>query len=111
MRRRYDYRYQQRKSSTESTPQRPNPAIVPPTPSKPTTSTEGMRRVGVRPAGDGSAAGACNYTVGQRVEHARFGPGTINAIETLSTDHKLIVAFDNDGEKTLLAKFAKLQKL
>ena len=32
-------------------------------------------------------------------------------IETLSTDHKLVVAFDNAGEKTLLAKFAKLTKL
>ncbi len=111
MRRRYDYRYQQRKSSAESTPQRPNPAIVPPTPPKPSASVEGMRRVGVRPAVQGSAAGACNYTVGERVEHARFGPGTVRAIETLSTDHKLIVAFDNNGEKTLLAKFAKLTKL
>ncbi len=112
MRRRYDYRYQQRKSGSESTPQRPNPAIVPPTPPKPTTSTEGMRRVGVRPAGAGTAsAGACNYAVGDRVEHVRFGKGTISAIETLSSDHKLIVAFDNDGEKTLLAKFAKLTKI
>ena len=28
-----------------------------------------------------------------------------------STDHKLVVAFDGAGEKTLLAKFAKLTKL
>ena len=32
-------------------------------------------------------------------------------IETLATDHKLVVAFDGAGEKTLLAKFAKLTKL
>mgnify|MGYP003101498001 CR=1 FL=1 len=36
---------------------------------------------------------------------------TENNIETLATDHKLVVAFDSVGEKTLLAKFAKLTKL
>ena len=63
-----------------------------------------MRRVGVRQAVDGgvpvgpSMPVSGDYTVGQRVE-------------TLATDHKLVVAFDSVGEKTLLAKFAKLTKL
>ena len=49
--------------------------------------------------------------MGERVEHPKFGVGIVRRIETLATDHKLVVAFDNAGEKTLLAKFAKLTKL
>ncbi len=78
-------------------------------------STEGMRRLGVRVAGDqpigASAQSSGVYAVGDRVEHAKFGVGTIRRIEVLATDHKLVVDFGNAGEKTLLAKFAKLSKL
>ncbi len=108
LRNRFDYRHQQAKREGRGSNARPNQAIVnPPRPA----STEGMRRVGVRPQGDMAAAGACQYSVGQRVEHPRFGAGTVMAIESLSTDHKLIVDFGDQGEKTLLAKFAKLIKL
>ena len=95
---------------------RPDPALVEPL----RTSTEGMRRVGVRPTdpGAGAATGgaaegvsAGGYTVGERVEHPKFGTGIIERIEALATDHKLVVRFDHAGEKTLLAKFAKLTKL
>ena len=91
----------------------PDPALVQP----PRPSVEGMRRVGVRQAMDGGpAAGSAapasgGYAVGERVEHPKFGVGIVRRIETLATDHKLVVAFDNAGEKTLLAKFAKLTKL
>ena len=91
----------------------PDPALVQP----PRPSVDGMRRVGVRQAMDGgpavgSAAPASGgYAVGERVEHPKFGVGIVRRIETLATDHKLVVAFDNAGEKTLLAKFAKLTKL
>ena len=91
----------------------PDPALV----QMPRPSTDGMRRVGVRQAMDGglssgsAAAVSGEYAVGQRVEHPKFGVGIVQRIETLSTDHKLVVAFDNAGEKTLLAKFAKLTKL
>ena len=74
-------------------------------------------RVGVRQAVDGgvpvgtSMPVSGDYTVGQRVEHPKFGVGIVQRIETLATDHKLVVAFDSVGEKTLLAKFAKLTKL
>lgn len=90
-----------------------DPALV----QTPRPSTDGMRRVGVRQAMDGglSAGSAApvsgEYAVGQRVEHPKFGVGIVQRIETLATDHKLVVAFDNAGEKTLLAKFAKLTKL
>ncbi len=113
LRSRFDYRHQQAKQggngSSSSYGGRPNPAIVNP-PKE--AQTAGMRRVGVRPQGSlGGAAAACNYSVGDRVEHPRFGVGEIKAIETLSTDHKLVVAFGDGDEKTLLAKFAKLTKL
>ncbi len=80
----------------------------------PRPSTAGMRSMGVRHEGapqPGVAAVAGGYAVGDRVEHPTFGRGTITRIETLATDHKLVVAFDSRGEKTLLAKFAKLNKL
>ncbi len=106
LRKRFDYRHQQAKR--EGATSRPNPAVVSPARS---TSVEGMRRVGVRTNSDSAPVGACQYSAGERVEHPRFGVGVVKAIESLSTDHKLIVDFGENGEKTLLAKFAKLTKL
>ena len=89
----------------------PDPALV----QLPRPSTEGMRRVSVRPAAESAASdgptAVGGYAVGQRVEHQKFGVGIIRRIEVLQGDHKLVIAFDNAGEKTLLAKFAKLTSL
>ena len=90
--------------------QQPDPALV----RTPRPSTEGMRRIETRPATAGFSAmpaSAGEYAVGQRVEHPKFGVGIVRRIEVLAGDHKLVIAFDNAGEKTLLAKFAKLTKL
>ena len=76
----------------------------------PRPSTAGMRRLGVRPAQSDAPAAAGDYAVGDRVEHATFGVGVIRRIEQLAGDQKLVVAFDNAGEKTLLAKFARLTR-
>ena len=46
---------------------------------------------------------------GLQVRHAQFGLGTIIAIEPLSDDTKLVVRFSSVGQKTLRAKFAKLE--
>jgi DNA helicase-2/ATP-dependent DNA helicase PcrA len=46
---------------------------------------------------------------GIRVRHAQFGIGTIVSIEPLSDDTKLVVRFSSVGQKTLRAKFAKLE--
>lgn len=91
----------------------PDPALV----RTPRPSTEGMRRLGVRPAA--SAAGTASagvpsagYEVGQRVEHVIFGAGVVRSIELAQDgDQRLVVEFGNAGTKTLLAKFAKLTKL
>ena len=47
--------------------------------------------------------------VGQRVEHDRFGYGTILSLEGDGPNRKAVVSFDASGQKTLLLKFAKLR--
>lgn len=105
----------------------PDPSIV----QTPRVSTDGMRRLGVRqkemegptvsggPAGisggasstNAAAGGGCAYQIGDRVSHPTFGEGVVRRIEMLVSDHKLVVDFGRSGEKTLLARFAKLTKL
>jgi DNA helicase-2/ATP-dependent DNA helicase PcrA len=46
---------------------------------------------------------------GLRVRHAQFGVGTILKVEPLGDDAKLIVRFAAVGQKTLRAKYAKLE--
>ena len=48
---------------------------------------------------------------GLRIEHARFGAGTITSIDTSMADARITVEFDNVGSKVLLLKFAKFQIL
>lgn len=49
------------------------------------------------------------YAVGARVSHERFGPGTVKEIMGSNPgDMKLRIAFDTQGEKTLLLKFARI---
>ena len=98
-----------RRSTPSSEPQRPRPEIIA-TPKPLDPSRSGMRSVGVRAADASAVAGDCQYSVGDRVEHPKFGMGTIQRIDPLATDHKLVVEFDSYGSKTLLAKFAKLTK-
>lgn len=46
---------------------------------------------------------------GQRVEHQKFGFGTVAKIDANGSDRKAIIAFDDAGERTLLLSFAKLR--
>ena len=95
-----------------ATPQRPRPEIIA-TPKPLDPARSGMRSLGARP-NEGEASGAvaaCDYRVGERVSHPKFGAGIIERIEPLTTDNKVVVMFDRYGSKTLLAKFAKLTKL
>ena len=45
---------------------------------------------------------------GARVRHAQFGLGTVISVEHLDDDARLVVRF-SIGQKTLRAKFAKLE--
>ena len=46
---------------------------------------------------------------GVRVRHPTFGAGTVLSVEPLADDTKLVVRFTSVGQKTLRAKFAKLE--
>ena len=102
----------QRGTQQGGAPQRPRPEIIA-TPKPLDPARSGMRSVGVRSADSAmeGTVGVCDYRVGERVSHPKFGAGTIERIEPLTTDHKVVVVFDSYGSKTLLAKFAKLSKL
>lgn len=57
------------------------------------------------------AAPACDFEVGMRVSHAKFGEGSVQALEPTFNDTKVTIEFDEWGRKVLLAKFAKLSKV
>ena len=106
---RYGSKPQSGFSSRPERQERPRPEIIS-TPPPIDPSRAGMRSVGVRQGEASSTLGACVYAVGERVVHPKFGVGTIERIEPLATDHKVVVQFVQYGSKTLLAKFAKLTK-
>ncbi len=52
------------------------------------------------------------FRIGARVEHERFGLGTVKEISGSNiNDLKLKIAFDTQGEKTLLLKFARIHTI
>ena len=108
LRKRFDYRFQQKREQQGSRPA-PDPRIVQ-QPAAP-RSTEGMRRITRSASGGVAPLGPCVYEVGNRVEHPKFGVGMVTRIEQMAEDYKIVVDFGQYGEKTLLAKFAKLTKL
>ncbi len=108
LRKRFDYRFQQKREQQGSR-QAPDPRIVQ-QPAAP-RSTEGMRRITRSASGGVAPLGPCAYEVGNRVEHPKFGVGQVTRIEQMAEDYKIVVDFGQYGEKTLLAKFAKLTKL
>ena len=55
--------------------------------------------------------GSSDFSVGERVSHAKFGAGTVLAVTPMGSDAKLQIAFDDAGTKNLMATFAKLTKL
>lgn len=110
LRRRYDVRSQEQKrvQAQSFRPQQPKPQQ--PAQPQPTYNVERLKRVVATPTNSATTA-SCAYTVGQKVNHPKFGNGTIVGIEPLATDHKLRIEFGAFGEKTLLAKLAKLTVL
>jgi DNA helicase II / ATP-dependent DNA helicase PcrA len=46
---------------------------------------------------------------GRRVRHGQFGVGTVVSVEELDDDMKLVVRFASVGQKTLRARYAKLE--
>ncbi len=52
-----------------------------------------------------------NFTEGDKVSHEKFGLGEIVKIEGLNNDVRAIVQFSKFGQKNLLLRFAKLNKV
>ena len=86
------------------------------------TQSEPNRGLPANPAGRSSAASALadasfvgvpmtELTVGQRIEHNRFGPGTILELSGRAPEMKARIRFDAHGEKLLLLKYAKLRPI
>ncbi len=65
------------------------------------------------PGGISSTAGAAslNYVLGDKVEHAKFGPGVIVSVKGEGPDAEISIAFPSGGVKKLIAQYAKLKKL
>ncbi len=54
---------------------------------------------------------SAELSIGMRIEHPRFGCGTITSINTDDVDHKIIVRFATGEERKLLLKFARFRVL
>jgi hypothetical protein len=44
-----------------------------------------------------------------RVRHPQFGVGSVISVEALADDTKLVVRFADIGQKTMRAKYARLE--
>ncbi|MBR1732280.1 MAG: UvrD-helicase domain-containing protein [Alloprevotella sp.] len=75
---------------------------------------EAVGAVAPSPAGQGREGGTFGQTSlvpGTRIEHERFGIGTVLGIEEAGDSAKARVQFENAGTKNLLLKFAKFRVL
>jgi len=55
--------------------------------------------------------GNITFSVGDKVEHKKFGVGLITSVEKENDDYKLEIQFRNAGMKRLMAAFANLTKM
>ncbi len=62
-----------------------------------------------KPSKDFAPSDTSNLDVGMKVEHAKFGFGTVVVMDTQGANKKAKVNFEKFGEKTLLLSFAKLK--
>ena len=53
----------------------------------------------------------CGYESGSRIRHNTFGEGTVKKCFRENGNDKIVIDFDKVGEKTLLLKFARLEKI
>lgn len=59
--------------------------------------------------GDFATHISSELAVGMKIEHQRFGEGTILEIDKSQPDHKIVVDFSNVQQRTLLLKFARFK--
>jgi len=51
------------------------------------------------------------YPIGSRVHHATFGNGTVQEAYRENGNEKIVIRFDQAGSKTMIIKFAKLERI
>jgi DNA helicase-2/ATP-dependent DNA helicase PcrA len=78
---------------------------------KTVTSAPPVRPVTYKPPADFVPSDTAALQVGMRVEHPKFGFGTVLQMDTSGADRKAKIGFKDIGEKTLLLSFAKLRIL
>ncbi|MBC7920779.1 MAG: UvrD-helicase domain-containing protein [Ferruginibacter sp.] len=61
------------------------------------------------PSPDFTPSNTAGLREGMRVEHLKFGYGTVQRVEQAGHDRKAHITFETVGEKTLLLSFAKLR--
>jgi DNA helicase-2/ATP-dependent DNA helicase PcrA len=90
---------------------------------RPTAPTSFVKNLTSRPMRSEVVKPATNYTpspdfqpsdtsklkAGMRVEHLKFGYGSVQTVEQTGNDRKAHIVFETVGEKTLLLSFAKLR--
>lgn len=81
-------------------------------------ASAGYRPKNLKPLGKalGGSSGASSgvqteLKPGDRVRHERFGQGTVKSVEGAGGEAKATIAFDEIGEKKMLLKFAKIQRI
>ncbi len=62
-----------------------------------------------RPSSDFAPSDTSGLKAGMKVEHPKFGFGTVVKLDESGADRKAIINFSDFGEKTLLLSFAKLK--
>ncbi len=60
---------------------------------------------------EGSSHPFDDFQIGDQVEHAKFGTGTILFRSGSGESSKVIVVFSEEGQKKLALKYAKLKKI
>lgn len=78
------------------------------TPSRP-QSTSIRQAMNAAAATPKAHATKSTLAVGARIEHQRFGPGTVVRVDGSGENEKAVVNFDGVGQKTLLLKFARFK--
>lgn len=85
----------------------PTPAPTPEPASLPTSLTSLGTHVGEKEQQDIT----CEFQVGERVRHSKFGEGTVLRTYLENENEKIEIRFDLSGTKTLLLRFARLAHL
>jgi DNA helicase-2/ATP-dependent DNA helicase PcrA len=62
----------------------------------------------LRPA---APAKSVDYSTGDRVQHDKFGAGTVLSVKPMGNDALLEIAFDEIGTKKIMSNFAAMKKI